>query len=301
MTDTFAIALIQHACSDALADNLAAVEKAVREAAARGAQVICLQELCLNRYFCSAEDASFFSLAEPADGPLVSRIQRLAAELSVVVVFPFFERRGAGVYHNSAAIIDADGELLGMYRKMHIPDDPLYYEKFYFTPGDSDGESSGYRVFETRFAKLGVLICWDQWYPEAARITSLLGAEIIFYPTAIGWHPAEKKEHGLNQWSAWQTIQRGHAIANGIYIAAANRIGYEPALGTDGIEFFGRSFVSDPFGQIVAEASGEKPEIVIVECSRRKMEGIRQNWPFFRDRRIDSYMPIARRWLAGDY
>jgi N-carbamoylputrescine amidase len=229
----------------------------------------------------------------------------LARELSVVLIVPLFERQAAGVYRNSAAIIDADGSLLGVYRKMHIPDDPLFYEKYYFTPGDATqdergttpGAANGFRVWETRYAKIGVLICWDQWYPEAARITSLLGADILFYPTAIGWHPSEKEEFGSAQVEAWRTVQRAHAIANGVYVAAANRVGHEPEPGTDGLEFFGHSFVSDPFGRIIADA-GTSPEILIATCDTAVQEDTRRNWPFLRDRRIDAYAPILQRYLG---
>ena len=221
-------------------------------------------------------------------------MQALAKELEVVLLVSFFEKRTAGIYHNSAAVIDADGTLLGVYRKMHIPDDPLYYEKFYFTPGDTENNKN---VFQTRFGKVGVLICWDQWYPEAARLTALNGAEIIFYPTAIGWHPAEKESFGAEQVNAWRAIQRSHAIANGVYIAAVNRIGHEETPGTDGLEFFGSSFVVDPFGNTVVEASKDKQEILYAECSRKRIEEVRCNWPFLRDRRVDAYKGLSSRYL----
>lgn len=300
MNDTFSIAVVQHACSDNLDQNLASAISGVREAARRGARIISLQELFRSRYFCGMEDHSRFALAESAPGPTVEAIQAVARELDVVIVAPFFERRAAGVYHNSAAVIDADGSLLGTYRKMHIPDDPLYYEKFYFAPGDAAGDSKGFRVFQTKYATIGVLICWDQWYPEGARITALLGAEVLFYPTAIGWHPKEKDSFGKKQVSAWQTIQRSHAIANGVYVAAANRIGHEPTAGTDGIEFFGRSFICDPFGEIMAEASEDSAEVLVTTCSRTQIEATRQNWPFLRDRRIDAYSPILSRYLGKE-
>jgi N-carbamoylputrescine amidase len=231
-------------------------------------------------------------------------MQKLAQELDVVLIVPVFEREAAGVYRNSAAIVDAGGEMLGVYRKMHIPDDPLFYEKYYFAPGDShvshEGEhkgASGFRVWKTKYAKIGVLICWDQWYPEAARITSLLGAEILFYPTAIGWHPSEKDEFGTSQLDAWQTAQRAHAIANGVFVASPNRVGKEEEPGTDGIEFFGHSFISDPFGRKLAEA-GTEPEVLVADCDRRLIEDTRRNWPFLRDRRIDAYGPILNRYLG---
>jgi N-carbamoylputrescine amidase len=255
----FSVALIQQPVpTDAKAAVEAAIGK-IREAAARGANIICLQELFNAPYFCKVTDAERFDLAEPIPGPTVERMQALAKELGVVIIVPLFERRGAGVYHNSAAIVDADGALLGVYRKMHIPDDPLYHEKYYFTPGeiyqhDETRPAAGFRVFKTKFATIGVLICWDQWYPEAARITALMGAQVIFYPTAIGWHPKEKAEWGAAQADAWRTAQRAHAIANGVFVAAANRVGFEAEPGTDGLEFFGHSFIADPFGRLIAEA-----------------------------------------------
>ena len=278
-------------------------EEAIREAAARGARIVCLQELFDAPYFCKVTDADRFNLAEPIPGPTVERMQRLAASLEVALIIPMFERRGAGVYHNSAAVLDADGSLLGVYRKMHIPDDPLYHEKYYFTPGEmyhhgaSPSGAGGFRVFDTRFGRIGVLICWDQWYPEAARITALMGAQVLFYPTAIGWHPSEKAEWGTAQADAWRTIQRGHAIANGVYVAAANRIGHEPEPGTDGLEFFGHSFVSDPFGRVIAEA-GTEPAVLVAECDPALIEHTRRNWPFLRDRRIDAYGGILSRYLS---
>jgi len=287
----FRIGLVQRAVGPDRASTVAEHEAAIREAAAGGAQVICLQELFDAPYFCKITDPSRFDLAEPIPGPTVERMQAVAEELGVAIVVPLFERQGAGVYRNSAAVVDADGSLLGVYRKMHIPDDPLYHEKYYFAPGDA-----GFRVFDTRFGRIGVLICWDQWYPEAARITSLMGAQVLFYPTAIGWHPAEKEEWGEAQADAWRTIQRSHAIANGVYVAAANRIGHEPEPGTDGIEFFGRSFIADPFGRVIAEAGGA-PEILIAEVDPGRIEETRRNWPFLRDRRIDAYGPILNRFL----
>ncbi len=285
----FRIGLVQMACSVDPNENLAKAEWRIREAAARGAQIVCLQELFRSQYFCREENAALFDLAESIPGPSTASLSRLAAELGVVVVASLFERRAAGVYHNTAAIIDADGALLGIYRKMHIPDDPLYLEKFYFTPGDL-----GFRSFDTRFGRVAVLVCWDQWYPEAARLAALTGAQVLFYPTAIGWHPAEKAEFGPAQHDAWRTIQRAHAIANGIYVAAVNRVGFEGPPDR-GLEFWGGSFVADPFGQVVAEAPHEREEILIAECDPRRIEDVRRNWPFLRDRRIDAYGDITRR------
>jgi N-carbamoylputrescine amidase len=300
----FTVGLVQETVGEDLAANLEHAVQRVHEAAARGAQIICLQELFNAPYFCKAQRAERFDLAEPIPGPTVQRLQDTARDLEVAIIVPIFERQAAGVYRNSAAVIDADGELLGVYRKMHIPDDPLFNEKFYFTPGDShlaqEGAhrgSGGFRVWRTRFATIGVLICWDQWYPEAARITSLLGAQVLFYPTAIGWHPAEKAETGEAQVQAWQTTQRAHAISNGVYVAAVNRVGHEDEAGTEGIEFFGHSFVSDPFGRMIAEAGGG-PEVIVAECDPRVIEETRRNWPFLRDRRIDAYAPILNRYLG---
>jgi N-carbamoylputrescine amidase len=297
----FTVGLIQAAVSDSAAATLDAAERGIRDLAARGAQIICLQELFNAPYFCKVTDAERFDLAEPIPGPAVERMQRVAAELAVVIVVPIFEKRGPGVYHNSAAVVDADGALLGVYRKMHIPDDPLYHEKYYFTPGeiyqhDESRPPSGFRVFRTRYAAIGVLICWDQWYPEAARITSLMGAEILLYPTAIGWHPAERAEWGAAQADAWRTAQRAHAIANGVFVAAVNRVGFEPEPGTDGIEFFGHSFIADPFGRIIAEA-GTGPALLTATCDPALIEYTRRNWPFLRDRRIEAYGPILNRYI----
>jgi N-carbamoylputrescine amidase len=279
-----------------VADKAANIEKArvkIGEAADRGARVICLQELFASPYFCQAEDAQRFDLAEPVPGPTTDAIAELARARQLVVITPVFERRAAGVYHNSVAVIAPSGELCGLYRKMHIPDDPQYYEKFYFTPGDL-----GFVAFETPYATVGPLICWDQWYPEAARLTALRGAQILFYPTAIGWIPEEKAEHGAAQLSAWQTIQRAHAIANGVFVAAANRVGIENSE-SGGLEFWGHSFVCDPFGQVLAEA-GTSEEILVVECDLKRVEQVRRNWPFLRDRRIDAYGGITRRLLDGE-
>jgi N-carbamoylputrescine amidase len=297
-SDVFSIGVVQHACvEDARVNRERAVE-GIRAAAKKGAQIICLQELFHWTYFCTVESAERFELAEPVPGPSIESIQKVARELKIVVVAPFFERRAAGIYHNSAAVIDADGAILGIYRKMHIPDDPLYYEKFYFTPGDADGDDGGFKVFHTRYADIGVLICWDQWYPEGARITALKGAEVLFFPTAIGWHPREKETFGAAQQSAWQTIQRAHAIANGVYVGVPNRCGFEATPGTDGLEFFGGSFISDPFGRVLAEDTSGKPCALVAECSRKALEETRRNWPFYRDRRIDAYGPITSRFLA---
>ena len=292
-TEPFTIGLVQdHATADAQ-ENLMRAERQVREAARRGAQIICLKELFHAEYFCKSQQFDRFDLAQDVAGPAVEAMQKVARELEVVVIAPIFERQAPGLYRNSAAIIDADGALLGLYRKMHIPDDPLFNEKYYFAPGDTPG----FRVWNTRYATIGVLICWDQWYPEAARITSLMGAQILFYPTAIGWHPSEKEEWGAAQVEAWRTMQRSHAIANGVYVAAPNRVGHEPEAGTDGITFFGHSFVADPFGRLVAEA-GEGVEILIARCDPVLIETVRRNWPFLRDRRIDAYAPILQRYLA---
>ena len=280
---------------------LAASIARIREAAARGAQIICLKELFNAPYFCKSLRQEYFNLAEPIPGPTVAALRALAAELQVVVIVPMYEREAPGLYRNSAAVIDADGTLLGVYRKMHIPHDPLFEEKYYFAPGDAvtggEGTASGFKVWKTRYATIGVLICWDQWYPEAARITALLGAEILFYPTAIGWHPAEKAEWGAAQVEAWRTAQRAHAIANGVFVAAANRTGFEPEPGTQGLEFFGQSFLCDPFGRVVAEAATE-PAVIVAHCDLALVESTRRNWPFLRDRRVDAYGPILNRWIG---
>jgi N-carbamoylputrescine amidase len=287
----FRVGLIQMACSRDPAENLAKAEWRIREAAGQGAQIICLQELFRSQYFCREEDAKLFELAEPVPGPTTEALACRARELKVVIVASLFERRAAGIYHNTAAIIDADGSLLGLYRKMHIPDDPLYFEKFYFTPGDL-----GFRNFDTRYGRIAALVCWDQWYPEAARVAALGGADVLLYPTAIGWHPAEKEQYGAAQHDAWRTIQRSHAIANGIYVAAVNRVGFEGPP-DHGLEFWGASFVADPFGQMLAEASHDREETLVVECDRRRIEEVRRNWPFLRDRRIDAYAGILNRFI----
>ncbi|MFZ0637654.1 MAG: carbon-nitrogen hydrolase [Candidatus Acidiferrales bacterium] len=290
MAEKFTVGLVQMKCSTNVDENLAKALQKIREAAKRGAQIVCLQELFRSQYFCREENAEIFDLAEPIPGASTEALGKLAKQLGVVIIGSLFERRAAGIYHNTAVILDADGSLLGMYRKMHIPDDPLYFEKFYFTPGDL-----GFPNFDTRYGRIAVLVCWDQWYPEGARLASLGGANILFYPTAIGWHPSEKAKHGAAQLDAWRTIQRSHAIANGIFVAAVNRTGYEGSP-ESGLEFWGSSFVSDPFGQVIAEASTNKEEILIAECDPRVMEDVRRNWPFLRDRRIDAYSPILQRW-----
>jgi len=287
----FKIGLVQMSCSVDPNENLAKAEWRVREAASQGAQVICLPELFRSQYFCRSEDHSLFALAESIPGPSTEALGKLARELRVVVIASLFERRAAGVYHNTSAVLGTGGRIEGIYRKMHIPDDPLYYEKFYFTPGDL-----GFLNFDTEFGRLGVLVCWDQWYPEGARVSSLGGANILFYPTAIGWHPNEKAQYGAGQLDAWRTIQRSHAIANGVYVAAVNRIGYE-GTAESGLEFWGSSFVADPFGQVIADGSVANEEILIAECDTARQEEVRQHWPFLRDRRIDAYGPILNRWI----
>jgi len=277
------------------ADPKANLDKAIVktiEAAKAGAQIICLQELFRSYYFCQVEDHRYFALAEEIPGPGTDAFRKVASDHGVVIVASLFERRAAGLYHNTAAIIDADGRYLGKYRKMHIPDDPLFHEKFYFTPGDL-----GFKAWRTRHGKIGVCVCWDQWYPEAARLTALQGAEILFYPTAIGWHPSEKAEFGGRQHSSWETIQRGHAIANGCYVAAVNRVGHEAPDGGAGLEFWGQSFVADPSGQILKRASVDKEENVLVEVDLAAVDTQRTHWPFLRDRRIDAYEEITKRYL----
>jgi N-carbamoylputrescine amidase len=303
----FTIGIVQdHADAD-VQSNVTRAQRLIREAADRGAQIVCLKELFNSLYFCKSQQCDRFELAEIIPGPTTELIQATAQQLGVVVIAPIFEREAAGIYRNSAAIIDADGSLLGVYRKMHIPDDPLYYEKYYFTPGDGHfdyhgeqpGDAGGFKVWQTRYATIGVLICWDQWFPEAARITALMGAQVLFYPTAIGWHPAEKDEWGRAQVNAWRTIQRSHAIANGVYVAAPNRVGHEDEPGTNGITFFGHSFVTDPFGRDIAEA-GEGEEILIARCDPALIENARRNWPFLRDRRVDAYGPILKRYIGTE-
>jgi N-carbamoylputrescine amidase len=288
---TVTIGLIQTACSPKPNENLEKTLAAAERAAKDGAQIICTQELFRSQYFCQTEDHEHFKLAEPIPGPSTRAFQKLARTRKVVIVASLFEKRASGLYHNTAAIIDADGSLLGIYRKMHIPDDPLFYEKFYFTPGDL-----GFRAWTTRYGRIGVLVCWDQWYPEAARLTALQGAEILFYPTAIGWHPAEKAEHGQRQHAAWETIQRAHAIANGCYVAVPNRIGHEKLSG-DGIEFWGQSFVAGTSGEILSKASADREETLLVELDMGLVDVTRTHWPFLRDRRIDAYSDLTRRLI----
>ncbi len=290
------IGLIQMSIGNSPDENLRHAAEMIQQAAAQGARVICLPELFRSRYFCQREDVAQFDLAEAIPGPTTQTLGELARRERVVIIAPLFERRAAGVYHNSAAIIDADGSIAGLYRKMHIPDDPAYYEKFYFTPGDL-----GFSAIDTAAGKVGTLICWDQWYPEAARLTALQGAETLFFPTAIGWHPHEKAEFGAAQRDAWQIVQRGHAIANGVYVAAVNRVGHEiPAEGGPGIEFWGSSFIADPQGIVIAEGSADREEIIVAEIDSARIEDVRRNWPFLRDRRIDAYGGITRRFMNDE-
>jgi N-carbamoylputrescine amidase len=289
----FNVALVQMAVSAKTAENLARATARIEEAAQAGAQVVCLPELFRSQYFCQREDTANFELAESVPGPTTEALGRVAQKTKTVIVAPLFERRAPGIYHNSAAIIDADGRIAGIYRKMHIPDDPAYYEKFYFTPGDL-----GFRAFPTSAGKIATLICWDQWYPEGARLAALNGACILFYPTAIGWHPSEKASNGEAQRDSWRIIQRGHAIANGLYVAAVNRVGLEtPAEGGTGLEFWGSSFLCDPQGVVIAEASTDREEILYGEVDLAHLEDVRRNWPFLRDRRIDAYAGLEQRFL----
>lgn len=296
--DKFNVGLIQMSCSPEPDDNVARAVAHVRNAARQGAQVICLPELFKTQYFCQREEHAFFDLAEPIPGPTTQVFSGVARELRVTIVVSLFERRAPGVYHNTAAVIGPDGTLQGIYRKMHIPDDPLYYEKFYFTPGDL-----GYKVFPTEHGTIGTLVCWDQWYPEGARLTALQGASVLFYPTAIGWHPDEKAEFGDAQYDAWRTVQRAHAISNGVYVAGVNRVGYETGniRGNEakgkGLEFWGGSFLADPFGVVIAQAGHEKEEILVGEIDVKRLEDVRRNWPFLRDRHIDSYGLITQRMI----
>ena len=288
------LGLLQHACTADPTANRKKTLALAERAAKQGAQIICTQELFTSQYFCQSEDYENFKLAETIPGPSTAAFQKLAKKYKVVIIASLFDKRTAGLYHNTAAIIDADGKLLGKYRKMHIPDDPLYYEKFYFTPGDL-----GFRTWQTRYGKIGVLICWDQWYPEGARLTALQGAQILFYPTAIGWHPAEKKTNGAKQHGAWELIQRSHAVANGCYVAAVNRIGHEliENVGGDGIEFWGQSFVAGTSGEIISKASVNKEEILITPVDLAQVDQTRTHWPFLRDRRIDAYGDITKRLI----
>jgi N-carbamoylputrescine amidase len=288
------VGLVQTACSPDPRANLKKTLAAIERAARQGAKIICTQELFRSQYFCQSEDHKYFQLAESIPGPSTDAFRKLAKQHRAVIIASLFEKRAAGLYHNTAAIIDADGSLLGVYRKMHIPDDPLYYEKFYFTPGDL-----GFRAWQTRYAKIGVLICWDQWYPEAARLTALQGAEILFYPTAIGWHPAEKKKHGVLQHDAWEIIQRSHAVANGCYVCVPNRVGHEKlaGVGGDGIEFWGQSFVAGTSGEILARAGADREQVLVVPLDLKKVDETRTHWPFLRDRRIDAYGGITKRLM----
>ena len=287
----YKIAVIQLNLNDVAENNLKKCLSWVRDAAGQGAEVISLPELYSSHYFCQSEDVNNFTLAEPLYSTSFIAFSALAKELGIVIIVPFFEKRMAGIYHNSAYIIDTDGSEAGLYRKMHIPDDPHFYEKFYFTPGDL-----GFKAFPTNKGKIGTLICWDQWFPEAARLTALQGAEVLFYPTAIGWHPLEKEQYGENQHGAWMNVMKGHAVANGVYVAAANRIGLEQYIeGTAGIQFWGSSFIAGPQGEILAQASHDKEEILIAEVDLDLQENVRQNWPFFRDRRIDAFSDITKR------
>ncbi|HEX4373871.1 MAG TPA: carbon-nitrogen hydrolase [Puia sp.] len=283
------IGLIQSGCVKDRSENLKHTIEKIKKAAAGGAQIICLQELFESLYFCDVEDYENFKLAEPIPGPSTDTLSKLAAELNVVIIASLFEKRAQGIYHNTVAVLDADGTYLGKYRKMHIPDDPAYYEKFYFTPGDL-----GYKIFKTKFANIGVLICWDQWYPEASRITALMGAEILFYPTAIGWATSQNEETNSEQFNAWQTIQRSHAVANGVHVVSVNRVGFEQ---NGAMKFWGGSFISNPFGRILYEASHDKEEVVVHEIDTAKTDSYRTHWPFLRDRRIDSYEPITKRFI----
>jgi N-carbamoylputrescine amidase len=285
------VALIQMRCSKNSRENLDKALAHIEEAARQGAHIVSTQELFRSQYFCQSEDHGNFALAEPIPGPSTEALSKLAAARGIVIIGSLFEKRAPGVYHNTAVVIDRDGALIGIYRKMHIPDDPLYYEKFYFTPGDL-----GFRSFGTGYGKVGTLVCWDQWYPEGARLTALAGAQILFYPTAIGWHPGEKEEYGERQHSSWETIQRAHAIANGVYVAVANRVGHEGDP-NGGIQFWGQSFIADPSGQIIAKAGVEEEQILMAECDFGKIDVQRTHWPFLRDRRIDAYQDITKRLI----
>ncbi len=284
------VGLVQMTCTANKVENLAKAIAKVKDAAKKGAQIVCLQELFTSLYFCDVEDHDNFALAEAIPGPSTEELTKVAAELGVVIIASLFEKRAQGLYHNTTAVIDADGQYLGKYRKMHIPDDPGFYEKFYFTPGDL-----GYKVFKTKFATIGVLICWDQWYPEAARITALMGAEILFYPTAIGWATTQDEATNVEQYNAWQTIQRSHAVANGVHVVSVNRVGEEA-----GVKFWGGSFVANPFGTVMYQASHNDEEVILQEIDLQKTDYYRTHWPFLRDRRIDSYQPITKRLLDND-
>jgi N-carbamoylputrescine amidase len=296
--ERFQVGLVQLSCSPDPDANLEKAVQRVREAGRNGAQIVCLPELFRTQYFCQREDTALFDLAETIPGPTTEAMSKVAAEAKITVVASIFEKRTRGLYHNTAVLIGPDGAIKGLYRKMHIPDDPLYYEKYYFTPGDL-----GFKAFDTEVGRIGTLVCWDQWYPEGARLTALQGAQILFYPTAIGWHPAEKEQYGAAQHDAWRTIQRAHAIANGVFVAVVNRVGHETGniRGNEapgaGLEFWGGSFLADPFGRVLAEASHDREEILCAEVNLREIDEIRRNWPFLRDRRIDSYSGIVHRFL----
>ena len=297
---TVRVALTQMACGDDPEANLSRQIALVERAAAEGARIICTQELFRSQYFCQVEDHRFFQLAEPIPGPSTEALQKIAKTHACVIVGSLFERRAAGLYHNTAVVIDADGSVLGLYRKMHIPDDPLYYEKFYFTPGDT-----GFRAWKTRYATIGVLVCWDQWFPEGARLTAMQGAELLFYPTAIGWHPSEKAEYGRAQHESWELIQRSHAVANGCFVCAPNRIGHELVKGAsgvpvhpEGIEFWGQSFVAAPDGSVIARASVDREDVLTVDCDLARVEFSRTHWPFLRDRRVDAYGDLTKRFIG---
>lgn len=289
MSKSFKLALVQMRCQENAEANLERALALIHQAAAAGANVVCLPELFRTLYFCQSCDPNLFDLAEPIPGPTTAKLAEAARATGTVVVGSLFERRGPGLYHNTAVVLDADGRLVGSYRKMHIPDDPLYYEKYYFTPGDL-----GFKVLATRFGLIGVLVCWDQWFPEAARLTALQGADVLLYPTAIGWHPREKAQHGAAQHQAWELIQRSHAVANGVYVAAVNRVGHEGAPDA-GLEFWGSSFACDPFGQMLVRASHDREEVILASCDPAQQEEIRRHWPFWRDRRIDAYGDLTRR------
>ena len=292
-SDEFVLGLVQMRCATDAAPNMENAVAQIHAAAKRGAQIVVLPELFLSPYFCNTHDIKLFDLAEPIPGPRTQTLSKAAKDAGVVVVASLFEERMPGMCHNTAVVFDADGSMLGLYRKMHIPHDPLFFEKYYFRPGDV-----GFKVFDTRFGKVGTLVCWDQWFPEGARLTALKGAEVIVYPTAIGWHPREKAEFGKQQHDAWETIQRSHAIANGVYVSAVNRVGFEPSPMGDGLEFWGASFVSDPFGIVLARGSHTNEELLVVRCSRARMLDVRRNWPFFRDRRTDAYGDLSK--AVGD-
>lgn len=291
MSSQTTVGLVQMGCVKEPALNLKNAERLIRQAVEQGAKIVCLPELFLSEYFCQSEDHAYFQLAEPIPGPTTQKMEALAKELKVVLIASLFERRAPGLYHNTAAIIDADGKYLGKYRKMHIPDDPAFYEKFYFTPGDL-----GFCSWSTQVGNVGVLICWDQWYPEAARLTALQGAEMLFYPTAIGWHPSEKKQFGKQQRKAWQLAQRAHALANGVYVMGVNRIGHEAPAGGDGIEFWGSSFIAGPDGALLAEASTDREEVLVATLDLSRIDTQRTHWPFFRDRRIEAYEGLTKRY-----